>query len=57
MSGGCTKVRYRDKIAAKLALASTAHKDGSRRAKAERRVYRCPACHGWHLTSAQGGRS
>jgi hypothetical protein len=49
----CTKIRYRDKLAAKLALARTAHKDGSHRPKAERRVYRCPSCRGWHLTSQE----
>lgn len=47
----CTKVRYRDRIAALLALANARHRDGSRRAKLEQRAYRCPACRGWHLTS------
>jgi epoxyqueuosine reductase QueG len=45
------KTRYRDAIAAKLALASTARRDGSRRSKLESRVYRCDQCKGWHLTS------
>lgn len=45
------KTRYRDEIAAKIALASAQHADGSRRAKIETRAYRCPDCKGWHLTS------
>lgn len=47
----CRKVGYRDEIAAKLALASTRHSDGSHRAKLERRAYRCHVCYAWHLTS------
>lgn len=48
----CTKRRYRDRIAALLALASTQSTTGAtRRAKDERRIYRCPDCKGWHLTS------
>ena len=47
----CRKVRYRDEIAAKLALASVQRIDGSRRSKVECRTYRCPRCKGWHLTS------
>ena len=47
----CRKIRYRDRIAALLALASAQRTDGSRRPKLERRAYRCPTCHGWHLTS------
>lgn len=45
------KVRYRDRIGALLALASAQHKDGSKRAKTEKRAYRCTNCRGWHLTS------
>lgn len=45
------KTRYRDEIGAKLALARIQHKDSSGRAKQERRVYLCPLCRGWHLTS------
>lgn len=46
----CTtgKTRYRDELGAKLALVRTARGNGNRR---ETRAYRCPACHGWHLTS------
>ena len=42
------KARYRDGVAAKLALARIDPGDGRRR---ERRAYRCPHCRGWHLTS------
>jgi hypothetical protein len=49
----CTKVRYRDRIAALLALASTASKKHTAREKTEKRVYRCPRCKGWHLTSQE----
>lgn len=45
------KTRYRDRIGALLALASTQRRDGSRRPKTEKRAYRCPDCRGWHLTS------
>ena len=47
----CSKRRYRDDIAAKLALAKIARKDSGAREKNERRAYRCPKCRGWHLTS------
>lgn len=49
-SGRCTtgKHRYRDRIAALLALAGIDNLDPKRR---ERRAYRCPVCRGWHLTS------
>lgn len=43
------KIRYRTKLDAKLALASTQRSRNPRRE--ERRYYRCPACKGWHLTS------
>lgn len=46
----CVKRRFRDEIAAKLALARI-EKGADVREKAPRRAYRCPACHGWHLTS------
>jgi uncharacterized protein with PIN domain len=50
----CVKVRYRDRIAALLALTRTSDE---RRPKAERRAYRCPYCRGWHLTSQARGRA
>lgn len=48
----CSKIRYRDRVAALLALANTQHKDSSTRTKTERRAYKCPNCKGFHLTSA-----
>ena len=47
----CRKFRYRDEIAAKLAMAGARRRDGSRRARLEVRAYRCERCKGWHLTS------
>lgn len=41
----CKKVRFRDEIAAKLALAGKAGDKGSTR------VYPCPQCRAWHTTS------
>jgi hypothetical protein len=46
----CGKIRYRDEIAAKFALATTGRHD-ERRPKNETRVYKCPRCHRYHLTS------
>jgi hypothetical protein len=43
------KVRFRDDLAARLALATASRKrEGG---KSERRTYRCPQCAGFHLTS------
>jgi len=47
----CFKFRYRDEIAAKLALATIKNQDRASRPKTERRAYSCPECRGWHLTS------
>lgn len=47
----CKKIRYRDRIAALLAMANSQHRDASHRPKTEQRAYRCPLCYGWHLTS------
>lgn len=44
------KRRYRDHLAAKLALAHIQTND-ARRPKAPVRAYACPGCAGWHLTS------
>jgi hypothetical protein len=46
----CNKRRYRDEIAAKLALEHISYKD-HRREKNESRCYRCNMCKGYHLTS------
>lgn len=50
MTTRCKKRRYRDLIAAKLALEQIASKS-HRREKNEQRVYRCYLCRGYHLTS------
>ena len=49
----CAKVRYRTEIDAKIALSNTAYTAGQRsdEKRKEARVYRCPKCAGWHLTS------
>ncbi|GAA1593756.1 hypothetical protein GCM10009678_89940 [Actinomadura kijaniata] len=47
------KVRFRDRIAATLALATIQRNDRPGRDKLEARVYRCPSCGGWHLTSGK----
>lgn len=43
------KVRYSSELNAKIALASTQGRRNS--AREECRVYKCPHCFGWHLTS------
>ncbi|WP_186343712.1 hypothetical protein [Streptomyces sp. CFMR 7] len=40
------KRRYRNRLDARIALANTRRRDHG-----EKRVYQCPGCHGWHLTS------
>ena len=40
------KRRFRDEIAAKLALAEM-----QRAGRDEKRCYFCPSCRGWHVTS------
>lgn len=42
------KRRYRDQIAAKLAMASAASKG-----RDEKRAYKCGTCRGWHITSQE----
>lgn len=42
------KKRYRKQLDAMLAIIRTGDKDR------ERSIYRCPHCHGWHLTSGKG---
>ena len=53
----CRKRRYRDRVAALLALATTAKRKHARNPKQEARAYRCPHCKGWHLTSQPKGRT
>lgn len=43
------KMKYRDDIAAKIALARLTHKD--RDDHRECRIYECPSKNHWHLTS------
>lgn len=47
---GCSKIGYKDKIGAMFALSQTRSQtaQGNRQ---EKRVYLCPICHKWHLTS------
>jgi hypothetical protein len=52
----CTKSRYLDRIAALMARASAQRKQehpnyAVARKRQEIRVYCCPECKGWHLTS------
>lgn len=42
------KIRYPNKLGAKIAVASL-----ERHGKG-RRIYKCPDCFGWHLTSQTG---
>lgn len=49
------KIRYRDKVAALIALSKidlrSKRKKGKGRPKHERDAYRCSQCNGFHLTS------
>lgn len=45
----CKKVRYRTRLDAKIALASTMAKNSAKRN--EVRIYWCQECKGFHLTS------
>lgn len=49
----CTKRRFRDEIAAKMALANIARIDDSKRASDEKRHYFHRDCQAWHLTSQE----
>lgn len=44
------KRRYRDDLAARIALAGIRHRNHAPH-RQEQRAYRCPKCRGWHLTS------
>lgn len=44
------KIQYRDRLAARLALASINRKKDTRQ-HLEHHEYRCPYCLSWHLTS------
>lgn len=45
------KICYTNKAMALKAMKSAREKRKTRKAHIERRVYRCPACHFWHVTS------
>lgn len=45
----CGKIRYRDEVAAKLAMAEINRLGDA--AKEIQRTYRCQKCRGFHLTS------
>jgi hypothetical protein len=47
------KLRYRDRIAAQLALTRI---DNANPDRGEKRTYRCHLCRGWHLTSKPKGK-
>lgn len=48
------KLRYQTDIEAKVALASAqVNRERKAAEKVERRIYECPLCHGWHLTSKE----
>ena len=44
------KVRYADRLEALIALADTTRPAANAK-RTEKRIYRCPKCRGWHLTS------
>ena len=48
----CGKTRYRDEIAAKLALSRVGAGGSAPRGKEPQRVYFHHRCRGWHMTSA-----
>ena len=50
----CCKILYSDRVDALIALLSTQRARGSKRE--ECRVYACPKCCGWHLTSLRAWR-
>jgi hypothetical protein len=53
----CQKTRYRDRIAALLALAKIKNVDKTTRPKQEARAYFCADCRAWHLTSRRFWRT
>lgn len=53
----CGKVRFPDRLAALLAVASAvALAERGNDARREVRAYPCGNCHGWHLTSNARGK-
>lgn len=57
MRHGCPskKRRYKDELAAKIALASTRAVTRASTERGEKRIYPCPRCGGWHITSNNRG--
>lgn len=49
----CKKIRYRDEVGAKFALAKIAAGNNKLERRHEQSHYRCPYCKGWHLTSEE----
>jgi len=50
----CGKKKYRDKIAAMMAIANIEARGEDRPSgQIPKRAYKCPACHQWHLTSKE----
>lgn len=45
------KRRYKTKVDALIVMARIQHKDQVHRESLPKRVYACPHCKGWHLTS------
>lgn len=49
----CKKRRFPSKIDAKMAMADIMARDSTSRSHQEKRIYFCPKCKGYHLTSKQ----
>jgi len=47
------KRQYRTRLDAEIVLALRIPRKAHNREKNERRAYRCPQCHRWHLTSRE----
>lgn len=52
----CSKRRFRDRIAAELALAVITRKDNTARGEREQRAYQCSRCRAYHLTHLEEWR-
>jgi hypothetical protein len=51
----CTKRRFKDRLAALMAMANIEARGEDRNGKVPKRAYLCPRCGGWHLTSQGRG--
>lgn len=47
--------RFRDELAAKMALARMQSESRDNAERREKRIYPCPLCKGWHTTSTKKG--